>query len=181
MVFERAWNVVKEGWVPRHQRPDDWVPIDPSEPKHPEHHEIWDQAHEIFYEYDDYDEDWEENAEHFDPPLTGPEFVNEDFSSLSMRDLANFFKSHVFPQQNPSVTNMARAFPQFISLGPSDEIREESGGIRRRLTGEGQGGGRMVSDIAKKLENELVKLHGQDEYQRHMDGLFSSMALEGER
>ena len=161
MVFEQAWAIVKEG---------DWVPIDPSHRMHPEHHEIWDETHEITYNYVDRDDD-------------GNSYWDTDYTMLSMRDLANFFKDHVFPQQNPAMRGqpMSRVFPQFITIGPSDEIKRESDGERRRIMGEGQMGGRSVADTAKSLENKLVTLHGQEEYQRHMDELLSSMALEGER
>ena len=159
MAFGRAWAIVKEG---------DWVPIDPSDRMHPEHHEIWDETHDIEYDYVDEDED-------------GNSYWDTDYTMLSMRDLANFFKEHVFPQQNPRGQPMSQIFPQFISIGPSDEISHESGNERRRITGEGQRGGRSVTDMAKGLEDRLVALHGQEEYQQHMDELLSSMALEGER
>jgi len=49
----------------------------------------------------------------------------------------------------------ARGFPSVLTLGP--------------LMGEGQSGGRFISDCAKQLEGLIVEDLGIDEYRNQMD------------
>lgn len=40
-----------------------------------------------------------------------------------------------------------------------------------QIAGEGQSGGRAVSEVAKAVENDLIKHYGEDEYIKRIDKL----------
>ena len=61
--------------------------------------------------------------------------------AFTMKDLASFFIQ-------------SRGFPSILKLG--------------NVYGEGQSGGREVSDMAHKVENQFVEKYGEEEYKRRM-------------
>jgi hypothetical protein len=61
--------------------------------------------------------------------------------SFTMKDLASFFIQ-------------SRGFPPILKLG--------------NVYGEGQSGGREVSDMAHSVENKFIEKYGEEEYKRRM-------------
>ena len=68
----------------------------------------------------------------------------DEYIELTIKDLRDFFIS-------------SRGFPSILNIGV--------------LSGEGQSGGRFITDIARTLEAEIVKDIGLEEYKRQMDKL----------
>ena len=72
--------------------------------------------------------------------------------SFSMKDLGQF---HI----------QRRGFPSILRIG--------------KVMGEGQSGGRYVSDVAHEVENQFVKKFGAEEYQKKMDKVISKLEKKG--
>jgi len=75
--------------------------------------------------------------------------TGDEYSLLTIQDMANFFFQ-------------ARGFPTILYLGS--------------LAGEGQSGGRFITDCAKELERQIVDDLGMDEYCRQMDILLGKVS-----
>lgn len=58
-----------------------------------------------------------------------------------------------------------RGFPSILRIG--------------KVMGEGQSGGRYVSDIAHQVENQFVAKLGQEEYQKKMDKVIAKIEKKG--
>jgi hypothetical protein len=48
---------------------------------------------------------------------------------------------------------------------------------KNKVMGEGQSGGRAVSEIAKETERKLLEKYGEEEYHRRMDRLITNKRL----
>tara|TARA_R110002020_G_scaffold2899_5_gene13436 strand:+ start:1620 stop:1895 length:276 start_codon:yes stop_codon:yes gene_type:complete len=72
-----------------------------------------------------------------------------EYNLLTIQDMASFIEQ-------------TRGFPSILFLGP--------------LAGEGQSGGRFISDCAKELERQIVDDLGKDEYFRQMDILLGKVS-----
>jgi hypothetical protein len=70
-----------------------------------------------------------------------------EFVTLTIEDLSDFFYQ-------------VRGFPTILRLGD--------------LMGEGQSGGRFVTEVAQKLEAEIIKDIGFEEYKKQMDKLMGN-------
>jgi len=74
-------------------------------------------------------------------------------TSLTMKDLADFFLQ-------------IRGFPSILFLGS--------------IAGEGQSGGRFITECAKDLERAIIDDLGMDEYTRQMDEMINPHRLMGD-
>ncbi|MGD9381082.1 MAG: hypothetical protein PVI03_01420 [Candidatus Thorarchaeota archaeon] len=74
-------------------------------------------------------------------PRLGKNTVKVEGKRFTMKDLANFFKQ-------------ARGFPTILRIGD--------------VWGEGQSGGRYVSEVAHRVENKFVQKYGIEEYRKKM-------------
>lgn len=74
-------------------------------------------------------------------PRLGKNTVKVVGKRFTMRDLANFFKS-------------SRGFPTILRIGD--------------VWGEGQSGGRYVSEVAHQVEDKFVQKYGLNEYRKKM-------------
>jgi hypothetical protein len=74
--------------------------------------------------------------------------VTVEGKEFTMKDLSSFFKQ-------------IRGFPTILHIGG--------------VYGEGQSGGKYVTQIAHEVENKFVKKYGVSEYQKKMDKLMRSV------
>jgi len=93
--------------------------------------------------------DPELDAEHPIEVTVYPPYGDEPYQDqFTMNDLADFY----FRRRHSN-------FPSFISIS--------------NLSGEGQAGGRMVADVVREVEAEIIGAIGVQSYQQQMDGLMS--------